>query len=139
MLLNIGVSVNLSNGVEIFLLVVCKGGYVNVVEKLIKVNVDVNLSSGNFKLLKFISVFVCKDDDGMSNFMRYLKIEVFLSGIYIILLIVVCVGGYICIVEILIEVGVDVNIRDGYIIFFEIVNVRRYLDVVKIMMKYRED
>lgn len=138
-MLNIGVNVNLSNGVKIFLLVVCKGGYVNVVEELIKVNVDVNLSSGNFELLNFISVFVCIIDDGMCNVMRYLKIEVFLRGIYIILLIVVCVGGYICIVEILIEVGVDVNIRDEYIIFFEIVNVRRYLDVVKIMMKYRED
>lgn len=132
-----GSDVNLSDRENILFIVVCKGGYVNVVEELIKVNVDVNLSGGNFKMLKFINVWGCIDD--VYNLREYLNVGLFLEDIYKILLIVVCVGGYICIVEILIEVGVDVNLGDGYIIFFGIVSVGGYLDVVKILMKYRED
>lgn len=106
-----GSDVNLSDRENMLFIVVCKGGYVNVVEELIKVNVDVNLSGGNFKMLKFINVLGCIDD--VYNLREYLNVGLFLEDIYKILLIVVCVGRYICIVEILIEVGVDVNLSDG--------------------------
>lgn len=43
-MLNIGVNVNLNNGDRIFLLVVCEGGYLNIVEELVLEGVDVDLN-----------------------------------------------------------------------------------------------
>lgn len=53
-MLNIGVNVNLNDGDKIFLLVVCEGGYLNVVEELIIDGVDVNLNKRNKILWKLV-------------------------------------------------------------------------------------
>lgn len=54
-----------------------------------------------------------------------------------ILFIVVCEGGYLSVVEILMKVGVNVNFRDGEKIFFIVVCNSGWYDVVKRLIKVK--
>lgn len=128
---------NLSDRENTPLTAACKGGHANVVEELIKANADVNLSGGNFKMLKSINVWGCTDD--VYNLREYSNAGLLLRDIYKTPLIAACAGGYTCIVETLIEAGADVNLSDRYTTPLEIASAGGYLDVVKILMKHRED
>lgn len=88
-------------------------------------------------MLKSINVSGCTDD--VYNLREYSNARLLLEDIYKTPLIAACEGGYTCIVETLIEAGADVNLSDGYTTPLEIASVWGHLDVVKIMLKHRED
>lgn len=52
-LINVGVDINLEDGFEILLIILCKEGYLNIVKELIKVGVDINFK-GFFEILLIV-------------------------------------------------------------------------------------
>lgn len=55
------------------------------------------------------------------------------------MLIVVCLLGYLSIVEELIKVGVNVNMNDVFYIFFKVVFKNRYFCIVKVLIEVGVD